>query len=409
MSDEEYKLVLLTALKSLLTSSSLLSTPLTSLDLLARVMSIPIPSGLLPHSPPPRFKLTDLGKFERILEKLSETWEEGWVDFSTYSDDGGLGKEVKMVIYDLGLFERDSGKYRPKNPIPSSVSVLGIAIENTGATKKRKRVVDEDADSAAGDEEDEEVLLSGLGDGETNAPATNALGRGSTFANLSPEMREVYTFIQKGTAKGRLLAERVRSTDVILAQLNLTKLQFHSQSETFEPVCSYITKDECIKARKALVSELQIRSLPPNPICDGVHFRPLIRPYTDTSLGHCSYLNTCYSEPTYAQSPSIPPLPTSHGSAYAGMALPNSRGATSLPSGLGAGGRGKEKAPCRYLHYEVDWDPPISGPGALETEKRNREREEKDRGGRAHRLEIGMGPTGKGVKLVCTLCFHLFN
>lgn len=28
----------------------------------------------------------------------------------------------------------------------------------------------------------------------------------------------------------------------------------------------------------------------------------------------------------------------------------------SLPSGLGAGGRGKEKAPCRYLHFEVDWD-----------------------------------------------------
>ena len=24
-----------------------------------------------------------------------------------------------------------------------------------------------------------------------------------------------------------------------------------------------------------------------------------------------------------------------------------------LPSGLGAGGRGKEKAPCRYPHYEV--------------------------------------------------------
>lgn len=28
----------------------------------------------------------------------------------------------------------------------------------------------------------------------------------------------------------------------------------------------------------------------------------------------------------------------------------------SLPSGLGAGGRGKEKAPCRYVHFEVDYD-----------------------------------------------------
>jgi mRNA (2'-O-methyladenosine-N6-)-methyltransferase len=38
------------------------------------------------------------------------------------------------------------------------------------------------------------------------------------------------------------------------------------------------------------------------------------------------------------------------------MVPPNIRGFLSLPSGLGAGGRGKEKAPCRYLHYEVDWD-----------------------------------------------------
>lgn len=211
MSDEEYKLVLLHAFKSLLVPSSLLSTPLTSLDLLTRIMSVPIPSQLLPHSLPPKFKLTDLGKFERILKDLSETWEEGWIDFSRYSDEDGLGKKGKMVIYDLGFYERGSRKSRPKKPMLSLAPGLGIAGENTGETKKRKRVVDEDADSAAEDEEEEVAV--GQGDGQADASATTTLGRESTLANLSPEMREIYTFIQKGTAKGRLLAERVSSID----------------------------------------------------------------------------------------------------------------------------------------------------------------------------------------------------
>lgn len=86
------------------------------------------------------------------------------------------------------------------------------------------------------------------------------------------------------------------------------------------------------------------------------------------------------------------------------MALPNSRGATSLPSGLGAGGRGKEKAPCRYLHYEVDWDPPVGNSGALEAElKKDRERKNKEK--RAHRLEIGLGPTSKESRQVCRFLF----
>jgi len=124
-------------------------------------------------------------------------------------------------------------------------------------------------------------------------------------------------------------------------------------------------------------------------ICDRVHFRPLIRPHTDITLGHCSYLNTCYSEPTYAQSPSIPPFP---GSTHShGMAPPNSRGPASLPSGLGAGGRGKEKAPCRYLHYEVDWD---GGDG--EWNQNAGEKSVK----KVHKLGIGMGPAGRETPIV---------
>ena len=71
------------------------------------------------------------------------------------------------------------------------------------------------------------------------------------------------------------------------------------------------------------------------------------------------------------------------------MAPPNSRGPSSLPSGLGAGGRGKEKQPCRYLHYEIDWD---GGDGEWTKERRPKKK--------VHKLAIGMGPTGHETKPV---------
>lgn len=57
-------------------------------------------------------------------------------------------------------------------------------------------MVDEDADSAAGDDEtllEEEVMS----------------GSTSSLAELSADMREAYMILQKSTAKGRLLAEQV--------------------------------------------------------------------------------------------------------------------------------------------------------------------------------------------------------
>lgn len=120
-----------------------------------------------------------------------------------------------------------------------------------------------------------------------------------------------------------------------------------------------------------------------------MHFKPLIRPHTDPSLGHCSYLNTCYSEPTYAQSPSIPPFPSGNATRV------------SLPSGLGAGGRGKEKAPCRYLHFEVDWDEKdgqIMNTNDVGWKEVQRMRN-------PFKLEIGMGPDGKDMQTVCAY-FH---
>ena len=71
----------------------------------------------------------------------------------------------------------------------------------------------------------------------------------------------------------------------------------------------------------------------------------------------------------------------------------------SLPSGLGAGGRGKEKQPCRYLHYEVDWDErDVDTSRATQKGKK-----------RPYRIGIGMGPNGKDVPVVSiSLARHIF-
>lgn len=75
--------------------------------------------------------------------------------------------------------------------------------------------------------------------------------------------------------------------------------------------------------------------------------------------------------------------------------LTNARGPVSLPSGLGAGGRGKEKAPCRYLHYEVDWD------GNDEKARQERENERHTQlTKRPYKLGLGNGPTGRISKPV---------
>ncbi|KAF9534361.1 MT-A70-domain-containing protein [Crepidotus variabilis] len=319
-------------------------------------MTTKVPDGLLPRSPPPKFRLTDLGRFESILRDLAQSWDEVLITLDSAESGSPRGK---MVIYELGLHAQGHKQVSLfGGPSTQAVGLSSITAVSSEGSRKRKRVVDEDADSAAGGDEEDDVYEHEDDDGRGFASS-------STLANLSPEMREVYAFIQKGTAKGRLLAERFRSKD-----------------DTFEPICPHVTKDECIKARRILHSpQPGSQSKPTISHCALIHFRPLLRSHTDPTLGHCSYLNTCYSEPTYAQSPSIPPFP---GAMHAhGMAPPNTRGASSLPSGLGQGGRGKEKAPCRYLHYEIDWDGQQGQDDGQNIEKKKK----------MHKISIGMGPT----------------
>jgi mRNA (2'-O-methyladenosine-N6-)-methyltransferase len=172
MSDDELKLIVSATLKSLLTLGKI-STPITSLQLLTRTISSKLPPGLLPGpSAPPRFKLTDLARFEAILEDLSWSWESGTI---VLSRDGG-----SLNIIDLHLST-------PGN----------AAACDSVSSRKRKRVVDEDADSAAGEEDtDEQELLI------KRIPAM-------PLGAFSKELKEVYAILQKGTAKGRLLAEQV--------------------------------------------------------------------------------------------------------------------------------------------------------------------------------------------------------
>ncbi|KAI0347296.1 MT-A70-domain-containing protein [Trametopsis cervina] len=329
--DDRLKLATSTALRTLF-SSSKASTPISSFDLLARVITT-LPSG--PTAP--RLRLTDLRRFESILEGLAAEWDAGRIIVSRESD--GEMTVLDVTIGEVGRKKVDSG------PV-----VVG---------RKRKRVVDEDADSAAGSEhEEEDEDEQGVGSGMGRKPAP------STVDSLSKDMKEVYALLQRGTARGRLLAE-----------------QFRSLNPTFEPICAQITKEECLKARRALCTTAA--SFASLTICSRVHFRPLLRPHTDPTLGHCSYLNTCYSEPTYAQSPSIPPLPSHRQFGTQGQA------SVSLPSGLGAGGRGKEKAPCRYLHFEVDWE---------ESDGENRRGKEGRRKG--YKLGIGMGPGGRETQVL---------
>ncbi|KAI9507701.1 MT-A70-domain-containing protein [Russula earlei] len=319
MSDEQFRNLVSDTLYSLFSSSSI-HTPVGSLELLSNAITTDLgPTAGDPATPQkPRFRLTDRSRFENAIEALAKNWERGSV--SIIRDESG----VTVTDVHLGSV----------NGAEAPARVIG----------KRKRVKDEDADSAAGSGDEAEDAY----DEEAQKPCT-------TLSNLPKEVKEVYAFLRRSTAKGRLLAE-----------------QFRTVRPAFEPICEQVTKDECIKARTALPTPLP-------GICDRIHFRPLIRPHTDPALGHCSYLNTCYSEPTYAQSPSIPPIPSAQ--AQMNSQWPK----TQLPSGLGAGGRGKEKAPCRYLHYEIDWDAGDAGAEAKWEERPIK---------KPHRLVLGLGPKG---------------
>lgn len=184
MSDDQLRLLVSTSLQALKSSGKVL-LPATATELLAKVIAYKPPSGLFVGLKPPRLRLTDLRRFESILESLSQSWDAGYIQVSTEGSEGLCVMEIRL------------GKDTTARDASSGTSSL---------TRKRKRIVDEDADSAAGyDDEEEEVEENSI----ENSAETRPLK--TTLDNLSKELKEVYALLQRGTAKGKLLAEQVRS------------------------------------------------------------------------------------------------------------------------------------------------------------------------------------------------------
>ena len=184
--DDKLKLVASSAVQSLF-STNAVSAPISSFDLLTRVIASSPPPA--PGSPPTRrLRLTDLSQFERILESLSENWEHGRIKVSREDADG----ELTVMDVQLGSTREGPSAQPQSSPV----------------RRKRKRVVDEDDDSAAGRAEEDETPERP----EAWKPPP------STLESLSKTLKEVYNLMQQSTAKGKLLAEQV----CVLCQLHKT-------------------------------------------------------------------------------------------------------------------------------------------------------------------------------------------
>jgi mRNA m6A methyltransferase catalytic subunit len=128
----------------------------------------------------PAFRLTDQLVLEASLRTLARHWEHGTI-FLQQSQTGDL------VLVDVQLGSTT-------HPVE----------------KKRKRTVDDDADSAAGSDAEAESPQSAEDD------MLNAHGDiAPRLGQLSVELKEVYALLQRGTAKGKLLAEEVRLTTLL--------------------------------------------------------------------------------------------------------------------------------------------------------------------------------------------------
>ncbi len=187
--EDKLKVVASSALESLF-SSRAVTIPISSFDLLTRVVaSGPPPVGLFPGpDPTPRFRLVDLARFERILERLSESWDSGKISLARDQEsDGSLTvMDVQLGISSAGQVERSP----------------------TAGRRKRKRVVDEDDDSAAGGVDEEEILSP-----DKDKDKVEWKPSPSTLESLNKTMKEVYELLRRGSARGRLLAEQVSVAD----------------------------------------------------------------------------------------------------------------------------------------------------------------------------------------------------
>ncbi|KAG8831079.1 hypothetical protein FRC17_003710 [Serendipita sp. 399] len=274
----------------------------------------------------PRLKLTDLFKFEEMLEGWAEKWEHGTIAI---------------------IKNRD---YRNDGISSSSLSVVGAIVPDSAAPRKRKRGEDVVSD-------DSETTHSQL-------PAVAAM------SGIKAEVGGRAACINDWSIRAYLslhYTRRLRKGGKI-GLLESPLPANHTPSHRYFLRNVFIFEYLFLRAYGELVFSFEFLFLR--------NFQ-------------------------YSMSPSIHPLPS----------VPRPAGSVALPSGLGAGGRGKEKAPCRYLHYEVDIATPTSEEQEIpENDYENddeysgmparRKTERPEKAKRTHRIELGLGPDGKGYKVL---------
>jgi mRNA m6A methyltransferase catalytic subunit len=95
------------------------------------------------------------------------------------------------------------------------------------------------------------------------------------------------TYLQR-QAKEReeILAITLEPTAMQKMALDITRAQIIEEHgyPSYRHYCSHKTFMQCIRASPH----------PERHVCKKVHFKAILRPHTDVSLGDCSYLNTCH-------------------------------------------------------------------------------------------------------------------
>lgn len=171
MADDEPTVAVRSAVRDVFASGKI-STPISSMDLLLSLITSKA-TACTSH-----LRLTDLKRLEIVLEGLAGRWEHGSISLS-----------------------------RENGVLTITEVHFGNAPTDMMNLRKRKRPpVDEEADSAAGDDPDE----------RSSRSISNSPPPASPLANLGKELREVYAILQRATAKGRLLAERVCGRSAVM-------------------------------------------------------------------------------------------------------------------------------------------------------------------------------------------------
>jgi len=133
---------------------------------------------------------------------------------------------------------------------------------------------------------------------ETPANAINFSGRfGKSIDSLNKKLlqKKPVEFLEQLLAHPTALEHESRRfkmqlNELIMASTALERYEmenFKSIKSHVQEYCPYGTKEECFRNHynKNILHQK----------CDKIHFKRILKAHTDTSLGDCSFLNTCYN------------------------------------------------------------------------------------------------------------------